>query len=432
MIKLSDEILQIHYFGDKCMIKTEDGLTPLNKQVSFIINLIDKHSMISFEDLISVFIKKFDIHGDYTEVKRIIERYIYENKFFEDCSVESNIGGNLNKIKRSGSPERYVPYLFNIELTNICNLNCSHCYKEANCFKKQNMDLSLLRELFLFLDSKNLSVTLTGGEPTLHNMFEDAVDICSEYANVDIVTNGLNLYNIGNKTLKKINMIGISLYGSDNKTYKFNTGIDNGFTTLEKTIEYLHKIDKEFIITIVLDKEKIKNLDKYVETAARFGAKNFQIGLPTKTGKLIQRTEVNACWDLSTDDIKCAYRKIRELQKYNYGNMKILDWERDVYERKYRYNDLNNPSNFYKTHCMKCGAGTTQWSISEDFQFRPCNLLSSEFTKNIDFTTFKKYVDGICTINWEEYMKECENLYSKSGYKLSDCCKRMTDFLYET
>ena len=430
MIKLSDNILQIHYFGNKCMIKTDEGLGMLNEQVSFLINLINTHSIISLEDITLAFIKKFSIDGDFEEIQNIIKNYIYNSKYSKKHFCESN-NDQINKVKVSGSPNRFVPYLLNIELTNVCNLNCSHCYKEANCYKAKYIELDALKDLFLFLQSKNLSITLTGGEPTLHKSFEKVVDICSEYGNVDLVTNGLNLSYISPSVLCKLNLIGVSLYGIDNKTYNINTGIDNGFYMLEQSINHLHTINKEFILTIVLDKEKIKHLDRYVEIAARFGAKNLQIGLPTKTGKLIKKTNNNKCWDLSDEDKKYAYKLIRELQKKNYSDMKILDWQRDLYEKTYSYNDPNNPSNFYKLHCMKCGAGTTQWSISEDFEFRPCNLLGSDFIKIIDYNTFKRYVDGIYYINWETVMKKYEQIYSKSGYKLSDCCKRMTDFLYE-
>lgn len=432
MITLSNDIEQIHYFGKKCMVKTQSGLVPLNEHISFLVKYTHLKKATTIDDMTVAFLKEFSVAGEYEDVKRLISNFVYSvnktQQLFREQN-ENDIAVN-NPIKVSGIEGRYVPYLLNIELTNKCNLNCTHCYKEANCHKINNIDLDDLSLLFSFLDSSNLSVTLTGGEPTLHPKFEKVVELCSEFGTVDLVTNGLNLKSVSSKVIRMINLIGISLYGTDDNTYKINTGIENGFSLLKESIEYLHSIKKDFIITIVLDKEKIQNLDLYIEAATQFGATSLQIGLPSKMGKLMTKNNKNEIWDLTEADKKYAYRRIREYQKKG-TKTKILEWQREVYEKNFEFEDPNNPSNFYETHYMKCGAGTTQWSVSEKFKFRPCNLLCNDFAQELMFQSFKDYVEGLYIINWIDYMKDYETKYSQSGYQLSDCCKRMTDFLEE-
>lgn len=432
MIALSKKIIQIHYFGNKCLVKTEDGLIPLNEYCSFIIKSIYDLPR-EIDGITSLFIEKFKVCASFEDVRTLIHHYIYSFEHSKQlfCEYDGFCEDFLSTPLISGDSDRYVPYLFNIELTNTCNLNCLHCYKEANCSNPIYIDLHKLEELFLFLNSKNLSITLTGGEPTTHKSFEKIVDLCSKFGNVDVVTNGLLLKSISSTTLKKLNLISVSLYGIDDLTYEVNTGIKNGFYSLSKATEYLRSIGKSFILSIVLDKEKIENLEEYIDVAIRLGANSFQIGLPFRSGKLIEESNDNEKWILTKEEKRIAYRKIRELKKNN-NKIQILDWERDVYEKKHSFDDPNNPSNFYITHCMKCGAGTTQWSISEDFNFRPCNILSGELAGKISFESFKDYVDGKNIIDWIKYMNKYREIYSKKyGLELSDCCERLTDFIDE-
>ena len=430
MVSLSKNIIQIHYFGNKCLIKTEEGLIPQNEYVSFIIKYV-YNNPTTINNITRAFINKFDIRASFDDVKSLVQNYIEAstNIFVQDSDANCSF---TSSPVLSGTPDKYVPYLLNIELTNSCNLNCPHCYKEANCYAPTHIDVHKIEELLSFLNSHNLSITLTGGEPTIHKSFEDIVWLCSKYGRVDIVTNGLMLSGVSSEVLNRLNLIGISLYGIDNLSYEHNTGVKNGFSKLVESTDYLHSIGKEFILTIVLDAEKIVNLEKYINIAEKLGAVNFQIGLPFRSGRLAEKTTENERWIISNEEIRIAYRKIREYQKNN-GKIKILNWEREVYETKIAHDDPNNPSNFYITPCMKCGAGTTQWSISEDFTFKPCNLLSNEFVKKIPFETFKNYVDGKHIIDWRKYMKEYKDTYSaKFGLCLSDCCKRLTDFIDET
>lgn len=135
MIALSDNILQIHYFGNKCMIKTNVGLMPLNEQVSFLIDFIKTNNLVSLDDITCAFISKFNIKAQYEDIYRLIKTYVYESKYSSKYFCERRDINQLKDIDVSGTVGRYVPYLLNIELTNVCNLNCSHCYKEANCYE---------------------------------------------------------------------------------------------------------------------------------------------------------------------------------------------------------------------------------------------------------------------------------------------------------
>lgn len=430
-IGLADKVLQIHYFGEKLLVKTNDGIIPLNKQASFIVDLLFQRGSCTVDEITAELMKTYKIETNNLDpVKKIILSFV-QGESLSKLLFDLSGAPREKTILQSGQPGRYIPYVLNVEITNVCNLNCFHCYKQANDGKPVFMDTERLHELFLFLNSNNLSVTLTGGECTLHPNFSRMVDLANNYARVDIVTNGLDLYSIPDETIKRLNLIGISLYGTSNEMYFKNTGIRNGLDKLERTIEKLKGIGKEFIISIVLDKEKIANMEEYVKLAVKFGAMNFQIGLPCRAGRLRNLNHDNEIWFISNDEKKAAYRKLRVYQKQYANHIKILDWERTVYETKVSYNDLWNPANFYPPHCMKCGAGTSQWSISEQFVFKPCSFLPDFFGESLDISQFKRYVEGEYLVNWELVMKQFETDCSEIGERAGDYCNRMVDFLYD-
>lgn len=102
-------------------------------------------------------------------------------------------------------------------ITEICNLDCFHCYKEP--FRKE-LDLDRLifiaEKLQCFAKEKNvkLVISLTGGEPFLKKeIYEisEYLDKISDVDEINFISNGTVLPSKKIKKLKKLNMIYISL-----------------------------------------------------------------------------------------------------------------------------------------------------------------------------------------------------------------------------
>lgn len=165
-----------------------------------------------------------------------------------------------------------------IEITNICNLNCSFCSK-SNLSKKEMTPIEfkeVLKKIDKYTDYIYLHVK---GEPLTHKFLDDILKIAKEYhKKVCITTNGVFLKekeSILNK-YDNIYQINISLHSENNKTNYLedilNT-IDNlkypyisyRFWTLEdnkmdaKTKEYLNKIKEKYHLEKVHDGIKLKD-----------------------------------------------------------------------------------------------------------------------------------------------------------------------------
>lgn len=111
-----------------------------------------------------------------------------------------------------------------VEITNICNLDCSFCSKDTKVKKEMTIDefkmvVSKIKE---FTDYIYLHVK---GEPLLHSKLDEILTVCDEnLLKVNITTNGTFLkekYEILNKH-SCIRQINVSLHSENNKSGYFD------------------------------------------------------------------------------------------------------------------------------------------------------------------------------------------------------------------
>lgn len=130
-----------------------------------------------------------------------------------------------------------------VEITNICNLNCSFCSKDN--LKKKEMSLqefdTVLSKIRQYTDTIYLHVK---GEPLLHTKLEEILDLTKKYkVNVRITTNG-TLLKEKLSTLQKydnIRQINVSLHSENNKPNYFED-VCSTCTTLSKNIPIVYRI----------------------------------------------------------------------------------------------------------------------------------------------------------------------------------------------
>lgn len=130
-----------------------------------------------------------------------------------------------------------------VEITNICNLNCSFCSKDNRPLK----ELSIEEFEFILKKIKPYTNTIylhVKGEPLLHSSLEEMLFLTKKYdINVRITTNGTLLkekYSILNK-FDNIKQINISLH-SENKKKNYFEDIFETVDLLSKTIPIIYRI----------------------------------------------------------------------------------------------------------------------------------------------------------------------------------------------
>lgn len=127
--------------------------------------------------------------------------------------------------------ERLIPFSVMLELTRRCNLACRHCYLSG----AQETQTPLNRILELIDELKQagcLFLTITGGEPLMHDGFSEVLERADSSGLVtSLFTNGtLMTPDIADK-LSQFNIMDVSLsiYGASGKTHDRMTGTAGSF-----------------------------------------------------------------------------------------------------------------------------------------------------------------------------------------------------------
>ena len=159
----------------------------------------------------------------------------------------------------------------NIEITNVCNFQCKHCY----CIGRKSDDSFISFQKFkdivrLLKDSNALIIYLTGGEPFIIKDFNKYyLELIENGFLTGIMTNGSLISNEQFTLLKRYPPynIEISVYGMSDITYEKVCGKGKGkyFNKVIKSIKLLQEQHISILIKYVLMKQNLNDLDKFIE-----------------------------------------------------------------------------------------------------------------------------------------------------------------------
>lgn len=170
----------------------------------------------------------------------------------------------VSELEWSRSPRQV-----SIALTNLCNLNCSHCYAPKS---SSELELSILKEWLLELDNNGcFGVGFGGGEPTLYKGFVELCEFGSKATQLAITftTHGHTLTEklIG-KLKGHVNFIRVSMDGvGDN--YESIRG--KKFTDLLRSLSLLQG-QIPYGINFVVNATTIDDLDSAIGICEQYGA----------------------------------------------------------------------------------------------------------------------------------------------------------------
>ncbi|MBR6289373.1 MAG: radical SAM protein [Acholeplasmatales bacterium] len=84
-----------------------------------------------------------------------------------------------------------------ISITEKCHMNCPHCMDDAKCNSDKFMTFDTFKKAIKFNIENDISITITGGEPTEHPQFWEFLEYASKEITsnhiITVVTNGMNL-----------------------------------------------------------------------------------------------------------------------------------------------------------------------------------------------------------------------------------------------
>jgi len=131
-------------------------------------------------------------------------------------------------MRAAANGDPVMPISCEIDVSNVCNLNCSFCmFEDFRSRDRSLLDFVLFSSLvFQLRDVGCKSITFTGGgEPTIHPEFNDMAQLAMQAGfDIGLVTNGTMLKDV--KTPQLFKFIRVSLDAGNPATYAALKGTD--------------------------------------------------------------------------------------------------------------------------------------------------------------------------------------------------------------
>ncbi|MFZ0846761.1 MAG: radical SAM protein [Pseudolabrys sp.] len=173
------------------------------------------------------------------------------------------------------------PTGLHLEITNACNMTCTHCYVASGKPLPNEMSMDDLRKTIDFLPPfSGKRVAISGGEPIVRKGCMDLVSYCALDCghDVDLYTNGRKFPEKFARQIIEINAqhrgkvrIQLSLEGAIDVTHDLVRGAGSFKDALE-SLEMLGRVglNRETVLFVCLTKANMPELDDIIRVAERF------------------------------------------------------------------------------------------------------------------------------------------------------------------
>ena len=161
--------------------------------------------------------------------------------------------------------------------SNLCNLNCKHCYSSSSPFGSDELDIESIFSLLVNLKSSGYEVlSISGGEPLIYKYIVKLIDFASKIdLKVNLITNGMLINKIF-EVSSKVSMFAISLDGMNENHDKMRNK-QGCFSKLELNIKKLKERAIPFGLVFCVTSENICDLMDIYEFSVKYGAKLLQL-----------------------------------------------------------------------------------------------------------------------------------------------------------
>lgn len=255
-----------------------------------------------------------------------------------------------------------------LELTNICNLQCLHCFN----YESKPLDILSLTDwkkvIDQLVDMNVFFVKITGGEPFLYQSFVEVLEyLDAKQLNYIVYTNGVFVKKYISKLVKRKNLITlrVSLEG----TQKYNDYI-RGKGNFDKTIEALKILDTngiKYSINYTINRNNYKmlpELEEYIVNSCKLKTK-IHLGIIKYAGNSLNH--MSLCFADDSQYVE-ALQFIEEITKSS-----------TFFEPLYMLPEYY--FSVYGNH-FGCPASQTSMVIKANGDVIPCGLISDSMQTN--------------------------------------------------
>lgn len=326
------------------------------------------------------------------------------NRMIEIGAFES---GNAT-LPIYGCAGKTYPMTLSVELTDQCNFNCTHCYKNASGINTHFIDTDVALKVFDDIADNVYSVDLTGGEALLHPNLATIVR-ASRVPELNLLTNGSLLTKVSPDILHLFDDIQISLYGCSENEY-ISTTRTHQFKNVCEGLRLIANENIPVTVTILLRQNNIKQIIGYISLLQELGIKRVRFGLTQKIGR--NAGEISD-WDVTYEDCE-IFDKELEKAKNEFPHMVFnrFDWRED----------FARPPLLPGPYKIGCGAGTKSIAVSEKGMVRPCVMLPAEFFEVYTWDEYWNAVTRGKSLDMTECVSNCFHAYGSLGKTIDTIC----------
>jgi len=292
-------------------------------------------------------------------------------------------------------PEKmdFRAYSISWNLTKRCNLNCDHCYLDANFrggFRSDELDTDQCKRVIdqIAEVNPNAFLILTGGEPLLRPDIYELIRYAADKKFMVVLgTNGTLINKTNAQKIKEAGAhgVGISIDSMDALKHNKFRGVSGAWEQSMEAFNILNEVGVDFLIQMSVSDMNYKEIPDVVAFTEKIGAIAFNLYFLVCTGRGQGNT------DISNEAYEEALKMLYEQQMKYKGRLMINSkcapqYKRVVYE--------NDPDSVYtRTYSGGCPAGTHYSRISPEGNMTPCPFIE-ESIGNLKTSSFKDLWDN--------------------------------------
>ncbi len=268
-----------------------------------------------------------------------------DNAWFRN-NLAHNLGGKRH------------PFTGTFELTWRCNLRCRHCYLGGQTFPLPELDTPSIQKLLdQVAEAGCLTLSITGGEPTLRQDFESIWQHAHGLGFLlNLFTNGTLIDESRAQFLAQHppQNIEVSIYGASPEIYKKVTGSAEAYEQAYQGIERMRALDLPVMLKTVLQKDLANEAQGMVEAAK---AQGLRIRMDPAIDPRLDKTDEPL-------DYRVPAEQASKLE------MRAFDKAEQV--KEYHQNWQRHPESWSQS---PCGAGHQSFHLDPGGRIMPCLLV---------------------------------------------------------
>ena len=302
-------------------------------------------------------------------------------------------------------------YSISWNLTKRCNLNCAHCYLDADFRGGFRTDELNTEECFNVIDqiaevNPNAFLILTGGEPLLRPDIYEIIRYAADRKFMVVLgTNGTLINRVNAEKIKAAGAhgVGISIDSMDAAKHNKFRGVEKAWEHSMEAFNILNEVGVDFLVQMSVSEMNYKEIPEVIAFTEKIGAIAFNLYFLICTGRGQGNTDIsNASYE---EALKTLYDQQMKYKGRLMINSKCApQYKRVVYE--------NDPDSVYtRTYAGGCPAATHYSRISPEGNLTPCPFIE-ESVGNLKVNTFKDLWDNAPLM---KQLRERKNLEGKCG-----------------